>query len=179
MTLRKSGIYHYRPHDENNSESIVPTGTRSSFSGAILGGEKYSPNDNKLRKHSGDIYRFGAGVKYDDANSTMSQQNQWIPVRPFSHRIATMGGNIASAITSPQSTRYGFLEPYLEGVSFTDGLGKYHTPETIENSDLYRELIQIRSQLIALCQANPAIDRMLRKIERVFETHSASIFMHY
>src|ERR1700683_566637 len=65
-----------------------------------------------------------AGCRLSEANKTLAEHGQFLPLaRPFADR-ATVGGMIASGIDSPLRQRYGTARDFVLGMEFVTGDGK-------------------------------------------------------
>lgn len=118
---------------EHNQKKLplTPVAACTAFSGAQLGENlvdtSFLRNIKKVENYNNRVVITAqAGVTFDQINTVLYDYGKEIPVWPFSHKNATIAGNVATNLTSPRSGKYGFYENYVKKVSFIDGTGYFH-----------------------------------------------------
>jgi glycolate oxidase subunit GlcD len=67
----------------------------------------------------------GAGVSLDVLQRQLSNQNQWLPIRPsFSVQQHSIGGVMALAVCGPERMHYGAPRDFVLGLRFLNGRGQ-------------------------------------------------------
>jgi len=65
-----------------------------------------------------------SGMKIKDLQSFLALKGQFLPIDPFFHESATIGGIVATANTGSWRQRYGGVRDLILGISFLRGDGK-------------------------------------------------------
>lgn len=65
----------------------------------------------------------GAGLRFTDMQSALGEHQQWIPYDPPNHKIATMGGLLATSAFGPLKSGSGGLRDFCIGIQFVTAEG--------------------------------------------------------
>ena len=67
-----------------------------------------------------------AGTVLDILNRRMENQGLFLPIVPGSHRVASIGGMLATNAAGMHAIRYGKMRQWVEQVTLVDGRGHVH-----------------------------------------------------